>query len=240
MFCPSEIYPRQAKDRGFPVGSCTDPTDTAPSDATPAGWPGAVQSYVGSYGDGFNLETSDPYGGDGAKARYGAGGCSSNGQWAPLAPTSQCPEPGCGYGGCEKHRGMFDYKGIARPVKMKNVTDGTSKTILVGHTSGVVNATDLTWSASTGSVYGTSLPINYILEQCMANGGMTGPNACGIGSGNQWLESWRARGWTSLHSGGAPVSFVDGSVTFLNQEISPFVHNALGSRAGAEIIDSAY
>ena len=238
MFCPSEIFPHLDSSRAFPTSGCNDPSDTAPSDESSGRWPGSVQSYVGSYGDGFNFQpdaAQDPYGGDGAKARYGAGGCASN---YSVTATPGCPDPGWGYGGGKGHRGMFDYMGLAAPVRMKNVTDGTSKTIMLGHTSGIVNAADLTWSASTGSVFGTSLPINFILEKCLQTGGMSNGTACGFS--DQWNDSWRSRGWTSLHAGGAPVCFVDGSVTFLNQEINPFVHNALGSRSGGEVIDGTY
>ena len=41
-----------------------------------------------------------------------------------------------------------------------------------------------------------------------------------------------------MHPGGSPVCFADGSVTFLSEEINPFVHNALGSRDGSESIDA--
>jgi prepilin-type processing-associated H-X9-DG protein len=60
---------------------------------------------------------------------------------------------------------------------------------------------------------------------------------CGMTGGDQ---SWRGRGWTSLHPGGSPVAMGDGSVIFLSESISPFVHNALGSRAGGEVIPSDY
>lgn len=104
---------------------------------------------------------------------------------------------------------------------------------MLGHTTGIVNDTDLTFSSTTGSVYGTSLPINYLLQQCLKNGGMMLGVNCGLGTGYQ---SWQSRGWTSLHPGGSPVCFADGSVTFLTEEIDPFVHNALGSRNGGETV----
>ena len=236
LFCPSETAERLVPSRCFPTGGCNDATDTAPSDALPSGYyPGAVCSYVGSYGDSYNNGgTEDPYGGAGAKQLYGCGGCYDG-----TANSTACPAPGEGYGGGKYHRGMFDYKGSSPPVRMKNVTDGTSKTILFGHTTAISNFCDLTWSAATGSAFGTSLPINFVLDQCIKAGGSDDNVFCGI-SGNPYLTSWRARGWSSFHSGGVPVCFVDGSVTFITSEIDPFVHNALGSRAGGEIVEGKF
>jgi prepilin-type N-terminal cleavage/methylation domain-containing protein/prepilin-type processing-associated H-X9-DG protein len=237
LFCPSEDGAHIADSRCFPMAGCNDPTDTAPSDEISPGsglHPAAISNYVGSYGDGHNNSVDDVYGGIGAKQQYGCGGCNDG-----AANSTACPEPGQNYGGGKNHRGMFDYLGISPPVRMKNVTDGTSKTILFGHTTGISNICDLTWSTCTGSVFGTSLPINFVLERCLQTGGYTGGTYCNF-PGDPYIESWRARGWSSMHGGGAPVCFVDGSVTFLTDEIDPFIHNALGSRAGGEVIEGKF
>jgi prepilin-type processing-associated H-X9-DG protein len=41
-----------------------------------------------------------------------------------------------------------------------------------------------------------------------------------------------------MHPGGANFVFADGSVHFLKSSINPFTYNALGSRAGGEIVSS--
>jgi prepilin-type processing-associated H-X9-DG protein len=234
MFCPSDTFARVDGNRAFPTGtSCNDPSDTGTPDGTGGNFLGAIGNYVGSYGDGFNLMSTDAYCGAGAKTRYGCGGCNDGSG----GPSASCPEPGNGYGGGIYHRGLFDYYGTAPPVRPRDVQDGLSHTIMLGHTSGIVNDGDLTWSAATGSVYGTSLPINYLLEPCLRNGGMMLGVNCGLG-GAAWSQSWQSRGWTSMHPGGSPVCFADGSVTFLSEEINPFVHNALGSRRGGETLDA--
>ncbi len=234
FFCPSDPYPRLDPNRCFPTAACNAAGDSGAPDGNGGSYLGAVSNYVGSYGDGYNNmgdPANDPYGGNGARVRYGCGGCSDGSG----NPSAACPQPGAGYGGGVNHRGMVDYYGSTPAVRMKDVKDGLSKTILLGHTSWVVNDCDLTWAASTGSVYGTSLPINWILNTCQQAGGMSNSVNCGWPSGT--YQSWRARGWTSLHSGGSPVTFADGSVTFLSEDISSFVHNALGSRAGGEVVD---
>jgi prepilin-type N-terminal cleavage/methylation domain-containing protein/prepilin-type processing-associated H-X9-DG protein len=45
-------------------------------------------------------------------------------------------------------------------------------------------------------------------------------------------------GPSSFHAGGANVVLMDGSVRFVKQTIDPAVWNALGTRAGGEVIDS--
>ncbi len=233
MFCPSDAFARIDGNRAFPTGtSCNDPSDTGTPDGTNGNYLGTIGNYVGSYGDGFNLMPSDVYCGANARTRYGCGGCNDGSG----GPDAACPQPGQGYGGGIYHRGLFDYYGETPPVRLKNVQDGLSHTIMLGHTTGIVNDGDLTFSAATGSVYGTSLPINYLLKPCLQNGGMMLGANCGLG-GAPWSQSWQSRGWTSLHPGGSPVCFADGSVTFLSEEIDPFVHNALGSRNGGETID---
>ncbi len=44
----------------------------------------------------------------------------------------------------------------------------------------------------------------------------------------------RVRGFYSLHSGGAHFLFADGSVTFIQEDISPTVYQALSTIAGHE------
>ena len=48
-------------------------------------------------------------------------------------------------------------------------------------------------------------------------------------------QSWMGRGFSSHHTGGYVAAFVDGSVRFIPETITPQVHNALGSRAGGEV-----
>ena len=45
-----------------------------------------------------------------------------------------------------------------------------------------------------------------------------------------------SRGFTSHHVGGIQVALGDGSVRFINESINQFTYNALGSRAGGEVV----
>jgi len=227
LLCPSD--PRadqQHQNRSIPNSTC--PTGSTTPDGASGRWLGYMTSYVGSYGDGFNNipdAAQDPYAGDGARARFGCGGCASNNTGTA---TAACPEPGIGFGGGTNHRGMFDYLGIGT-VNMASVTDGTSNTIFFGHTTWVTSSGSLIWTTNTGSAFGTSLPINWLLRRCQSTAGMS-VDACG-----GTAASWMTRGFNSHHTGGYVGAFVDGSVRFMPESISPQVHNALGSRAGGEV-----
>ena len=86
--------------------------------------------------------------------------------------------------------------------------------------------------SSLGSAHGTSLPINWILPPCSRSGGL-GFDLCG----DPTFAKWMGRGFSSYHSGGIVVCFVDGSVRFVPQTTDQQVMNALGSRAGGEVVD---
>ena len=177
MFCPSDAFPHLDGNRAFPTGtSCDDPSDTGTPDGK-GDVPGSDHNTSAAMA---TVTTRDRH----LRQRQCQGpfrlrGCNSGAG----TPTANCPEPGSGYGGGIYHRGMFDYYGGTPPVRFKDVQDGLSHTILLGHTSGIVNDPDLTWSAATGSFYGTSLPINYLLKPCLQSGGMMLGVNCGPGGG---------------------------------------------------------
>src|SRR5438876_720486 len=126
LHCPSDPDSSQLYNtRSMPVGNAC-PGGASTPDGVSGLWIGAATDYVGSYGDGFNNipdPAMDPYGGDGAWARYGCGGCASN---SSGTPTTNCPQPGMGYGGGRFHRGFFNYLGDTTPVSFGSVADGLS------------------------------------------------------------------------------------------------------------------
>jgi prepilin-type processing-associated H-X9-DG protein len=74
---------------------------------------------------------------------------------------------------------------------------------------------------------GTSVPMNFTLP---ANFGSLPPAQQSL------LVVQRRSNFGSRHPGGANFAMADGSVRFVQQSISPVTFNALGTRAGGEVI----
>lgn len=224
LYCPSDPAPILQTKRGLPVKDCGDGSAAIPNDNVPHEV--AVTHYVGSSGDGYVLFEDVGYTSTStSRARYGCGGCNEGGAGGA---TTNCPQPTLGYGGGPNHRGIFNYLGTSRPVSIGQITDGTSNTILMGHTSGMASERSLLWTTSTGNVNVTSLPINFAID--LAKSGTFN---------NDWTQDadgWRGRGFQSHHVGGSMFCMADGSVKFISENIDMIAYNAQGSRAGGEVV----
>jgi prepilin-type N-terminal cleavage/methylation domain-containing protein/prepilin-type processing-associated H-X9-DG protein len=133
-------------------------------------------------------------------------------------------------------RGFFDYRGTQTPPNIASVTDGTSNSIVVGEVM-PSRAADSNFWFQNGGIHGVTTPINW-------NSNTTQVNTAGCTS-NDWQGpvlgcrfGAAAKGFVSLHPGGANFGFGDGSVRFLKQTIAMPVYCALGSRAGGEVVSS--
>jgi prepilin-type processing-associated H-X9-DG protein len=104
---------------------------------------------------------------------------------------------------------------------LKEVTDGTSNTFLIGETS-PIDSNSPAWS-SDGDWAITAIELNWNAE---TSGACTNPGA---------RECWtQYRGFRSNHPGGANFAMVDGSVTFIQDEIDPQTYRALSTRSRGE------
>jgi prepilin-type N-terminal cleavage/methylation domain-containing protein/prepilin-type processing-associated H-X9-DG protein len=124
-------------------------------------------------------------------------------------------------------RGFSDYR-TGQTAPIASVLDGTSNTILAGEVLPSQDANNEMYGF-TGAASGTTLPIN--LQTAGAYTGF---------SNTIWTSrsSSAARGFKSLHPGGANFLMADGHVQFLKASINPYTYNALGSRMGGEVISS--
>jgi prepilin-type N-terminal cleavage/methylation domain-containing protein/prepilin-type processing-associated H-X9-DG protein len=146
-----------------------------------------------------------------------------NGFWGTMGVINYGGETG-------SMRGFADYR-TGQSASVQSVTDGMSNTLLVGEV--------LPWQDNNNEMYGhtgigsgTTIPINFFT-------GQFNPPCGGFGTCNfACRESYSARGFKSSHPGGANFLLADGHVQFLKASINPFTYNALGSRAGGEVVSS--
>lgn len=222
LLCPSDPAKPAPSDRGIPSATCgSGPTMPANGTIT-----ARVSNYVGSNGDAYIVCENLGYTGQStSKAQYGCGGCNDGN-----ASSTTCTQPGQGFGGGKYHRGIFNYLNDTPPVRIADITDGTSNTVLMGHTSTIATGYDLVWSTSTGNAFSTSLPINFNVQASVRQGRFYDPtniNGC----------PWSGRGFQSHHVGGSLFLMCDGSVKFVTETVNQIVYNASGSRAGSESLN---
>jgi prepilin-type N-terminal cleavage/methylation domain-containing protein/prepilin-type processing-associated H-X9-DG protein len=160
----------------------------------------ATTSYKGNAGDGHFEFQPDP---------------QPPGFWT-YDPDFQC------YNG-DECVGIFWRTYIKGGVEMREIIDGTSKTILVGEAS-PVDGNSAAWS-SDGDWAITAVEINWDYE------------SSGFCDNLGLRECWpRMRGFRSFHPSGANFSMADGSVTFLSDSVDHLAYRAMSTKAGGEVI----
>lgn len=127
-------------------------------------------------------------------------------------------------------RGFADYR-TNQVTTMAGVSDGTSNTLLVGEVLPAQSANVEFWTI-TGATAGTTMPLNYDTSRktCLSGCFGTSDTNC------RW--SYYAHGFKSKHPGGGNFLFGDGSVKFVKNSINPITYNAIGSRAGGEVVSA--
>ncbi len=109
--------------------------------------------------------------------------------------------------------------------RLKDVTDGTSNTLMVGEVTGdlVENYAGFIWAS--GAIADTADGIN---------GPFTLPGGSFRATSGGVIWGVRLAGFSSWHRGGCHFTIADGSVQFLSENISAHVFAALSTRAGGE------
>lgn len=107
-------------------------------------------------------------------------------------------------------------------VKLREITDGTSTTFLVGERGGAKDAEWGWWAIGTGQDF-------HGLADCVLT--------CeeGLRPGKPGSSDDLTRFW-SVHSGGSQFLMCDGSVTFVSNSVNYSTFTALGSRNSGEVI----
>ena len=240
FLCPSDgenmagKMPNGQLGAGNPKGQycnqVTDPTTGQPTAWTP------VSNYAGSFGDNYcggvlcgNLPWETPWNGSPAAGKPRIG---FNGYWGTNFGLPDGFTAGAG-----SMRGFFDYRLTQPPPTIASVTDGTSNSVIVGEMM-PSRAADSNFWFQNGGVAGMTVPLNWnsntvdpSSSNCNSNWqSPSSPLGCRFGAA--------AKGFVSLHPGGANFAFADGSVHFLKASINQATYCALGSRGGGEVISS--
>ncbi|HEX4412905.1 MAG TPA: DUF1559 domain-containing protein [Lacipirellulaceae bacterium] len=117
--------------------------------------------------------------------------------------------------------GLIWRNSSVRPITLRKVIDGTSKTFMIGES---VVAQDYHSAAffSDGDWATCGIPLNHFVLPETKEVFYAFPG---------WAE---ARGFKSLHPGGAHFAMADGSVHFVNENIDGAVYRGLSTRNGSE------
>ncbi|WP_373650841.1 DUF1559 domain-containing protein [Schlesneria sp. DSM 10557] len=121
-----------------------------------------------------------------------------------------------------------DGQGI--PTRIRDITDGTSNSFMLGETSFNQNALSA-WFWFNGVLATTAFQVNR-------------PAECPEGLGRPLAQGWNAcwtdwpnqQGFSSQHVGGAHFAMCDGSSRFISQNIDLGTYRSLGTIQGGEII----
>jgi len=116
-------------------------------------------------------------------------------------------------------RGVFFRQSYQRPVKISSVTDGTSKTLMIGEDLPEYNRHSTAFY-SNGTWCSCNLPLNSFVT---------------VDSSTLNLEFWwEQQGFRSRHPGGAQFCLVDGSVRFISETVSSEAYRTACTRNGDE------
>ncbi|TWT86201.1 putative major pilin subunit [Pseudobythopirellula maris] len=181
------------------------------------GWPScdvATTSYKGVLGDSVIGETN------------GTTFTNAASQY-PSGIYDKPPEPYTTQYDCHRDtrcRGIFFRQSWRRPVKISTVTDGTSKTFLIGEDVPAYNYHSAAFY-SDGDWGSGNTPLNNLMS---LPPGTVDPAF--------W---WEQRGFRSKHVGGANFALVDGSVRFVTDGVDNVLYRVSCTRNGGESISAS-
>ena len=121
---------------------------------------------------------------------------------------------------CDARWPLLDADGVLynySKTRIRDITEGTSHTLIVGEITGNKNGTFQAHNFVTWNLSDTAMGIN---------GPFSRPG------GGKW--AYREAGFSSFHAGGCHFLFADGSTHFVNEDIDQRSLAALTTRSGGE------
>lgn len=202
LLCPSDQF-RGPRNDQYPYNTGTE-VDSPP-------WTVAVTCYKGNAGD-TAYSDSDNVPPFNTPLGYWSGGA----QYTATAGRMDCHyERDC--------FGVLWRTTYARGgVKIKEITDGTTHTLLIGEAS-PVDGNSAAWN-SEGDWAITGVGINFDWRSYTSCVAPSGVPSC-------W---WNMRGFRSSHPGGVQFAFIDGSVRFVPDDIDHPIYRAISTRKKGE------
>jgi prepilin-type N-terminal cleavage/methylation domain-containing protein/prepilin-type processing-associated H-X9-DG protein len=196
---------RQVVERQLPWLSCPSDPSSVPS----------TKQWYWSFAGNITIATTSYKGvlGDSVVTSGGSGGPMDT----PFADSGSKPD-------CHNTaecNGLLWRATYLYPISFRKIEDGTSKTFMVGE---CVVEQDYHSAAffADGDWATCGNPLNYFIIPAEETAVKSPPN-------------WQAaRGFKSLHPGGAQFVMADGSVQFINESIDHNMYRALSTRAGGE------
>jgi hypothetical protein len=221
LVCPSDLFAES-------VFQLSGSAEAFPSKSSSGAVPGfyAGTSYAGNYGEGsyFTKFSQFPIKPNGIFFLTGSDATLAAGTLHPLV---------------DEHRNL-------EPVKISNITDGTSSTLMVGEKYHADEFFD-SWTSENSSFK------MYQVSAWAWTGGMKGAahvfcsSAVPINSTARTFtdrpdigaQDRRYNAWGSGHVGGACFALCDGSVRFIQDAVDAVTLSRLSTRAGDEIVDAS-
>jgi prepilin-type N-terminal cleavage/methylation domain-containing protein len=148
-----------------------------------------------------------------------------------VAGAKNAPTGGTNYATVASNLGQTDGMfWVNSNCSMRNVTDGTSNTLMVGERDGSNGSNNsyrkaAIWPGCEAAIY---------MDGCMGSTDGTDTTMLINSRSNNTQGTWHSFG--SKHVGGCHFVLADGSVRFISENISSYTYTALGTKASGEVV----
>jgi prepilin-type N-terminal cleavage/methylation domain-containing protein/prepilin-type processing-associated H-X9-DG protein len=212
--------PTQGSANGRALANTFIKTYKCPSDTTPD-----LRTGIANYPSNVSLASTSYKGVSGSHWTHPGTAVSNNNSW----PNNVGPGMGDGVTGNPCGNGMFCREDNKRRLRMENITDGTSNTLMIGEDVGSLNIHNA-WAYANGANGTCAIPLNVGGRPLTVHSAP--PNITPNVAPGQWPNVYSFR---SLHPGGANFALADGSVRFVRQSINLANYRNACTHAGGEV-----